>query len=106
MADVIKLSNTNDKERAPKRTRPEKFDREKEEQLRQQNVKKLAVLGEEDESVKRLETLVFGTEDELLERLVEPEEEVMLAPDSVQKSLNLTFSSSQLQKLQRLKHFL
>lgn len=102
MADVIKLPNTEDKKRAPKRTLPEvpeKFDPEKEEQLRQQNVKKLAVLGEDDESVKRLETLVFGTEDELLERLVEPEEEVMLAPDSVQKSLNLTFNSSQLQKL-------
>ncbi|XP_017296898.1 U3 small nucleolar RNA-associated protein 18 homolog isoform X2 [Kryptolebias marmoratus] len=75
MADVIKLPGSEDKNRAKKRTRPAKSDPEKEEQLRQQNVKKLAVLGEEDGSVKRLESLVFGAEDELLERLVEEEED-------------------------------
>uniref|UniRef100_A0A3Q4BD55 U3 small nucleolar RNA-associated protein 18 homolog n=1 Tax=Mola mola TaxID=94237 RepID=A0A3Q4BD55_MOLML len=46
-----------------------------EERRRQKNVKRLAVLGEKDSSVKLLEELVFGAEDELLERLVEDEEE-------------------------------
>uniref|UniRef100_A0A3Q0SSZ5 U3 small nucleolar RNA-associated protein 18 homolog n=1 Tax=Amphilophus citrinellus TaxID=61819 RepID=A0A3Q0SSZ5_AMPCI len=41
---------------------------------RQRNVKRLAVLGQEDSSVKLLEELVFGAEEELLERLVEGEE--------------------------------
>lgn len=99
--DFIKLPDAEEQTRAPKRARPEKFDREKEEQLRQQNVKKLAVLGEEDGSVKRLETLVFGTEDELLERLAE----VMLAPDSVQKASNLTFNSHNLNNLRSTANF-
>uniref|UniRef100_A0A3Q0T0W0 U3 small nucleolar RNA-associated protein 18 homolog n=1 Tax=Amphilophus citrinellus TaxID=61819 RepID=A0A3Q0T0W0_AMPCI len=42
---------------------------------RQRNVKRLAVLGQEDSSVKLLEELVFGAEEELLERLVEDDEE-------------------------------
>lgn len=93
MAEVIKLPVSEDRKRPKKRSRPESdtFDPEKEEKLRQQNVRRLAVLGEEDVSVKRLETLVFGAEDELLERLVE---EVMFPPDSVQKSLILMFNCS------------
>lgn len=69
--NVIKLPVTEDKITAKKRGRPPKFDAEEEERLRQKNLKRLAVLGEEDDSVKRLETLVFGAEEELLERLVE-----------------------------------
>ncbi|KAM4716793.1 U3 small nucleolar RNA-associated protein 18 homolog [Anableps anableps] len=71
--NFIKLPVTEDKKTAKKRSRPPRFDPEEEERLRQQNLKRLAVLGEEDGSVKRLETLVFGAEEELLERLVEEE---------------------------------
>ncbi|KAM4530788.1 U3 small nucleolar RNA-associated protein 18 homolog [Odontesthes bonariensis] len=52
-----------------------KLDPEEEEQKRQKNVRKLAVLGQEDGAVSRLEALVFGAEDDLLERLVEEQEE-------------------------------
>lgn len=69
--NVIKLPVTEERGPAKKRTRPPKFDPEEEEQKRQKNVKRLAVLGEEDSSVKLLEELVFGAEDELVERLVE-----------------------------------
>uniref|UniRef100_UPI0037E8BEC7 U3 small nucleolar RNA-associated protein 18 homolog n=1 Tax=Semicossyphus pulcher TaxID=241346 RepID=UPI0037E8BEC7 len=74
---VIKLPATEDREPAKrqKRARPPKFDPEEEEQKRQKNVKSLAVLGEEDSSVKLLEELVFGAEEELVERLVEEEED-------------------------------
>ncbi|MEQ2159684.1 hypothetical protein GOODEAATRI_025551 [Goodea atripinnis] len=68
---VIKLPVADHKKTAMKRSRPPRLDPEEEEQLRQQNLKRVAVLGEEDDSVKRLETLVFGAEEELLERLVE-----------------------------------
>lgn len=74
--DVIKLPETEPREPAKKkRTRPPKVDPEEEEQKRQKNVKRLAVLGEKDSSVKLLEELVFGAEDELVERLVEEDEE-------------------------------
>ncbi len=69
--NVIKLPVTEERGPVKKRTRPPKFDPEEEEQKRQKNVKRLAVLGEEDSSVKLLEELVFGAEDELVERLVE-----------------------------------
>lgn len=71
MEDIIKLPATEDREPARKRTRPPKLDPEGEERKRQKNVKRLAVLGEKDSSVKLLEELVFGAEDELVERLVE-----------------------------------
>lgn len=71
MGDVIKLPATEDREPARKRTRPPKHDPEDEERKRQKNARKLAVLGDEDGSVKLLEELVFGAEDELVERLVE-----------------------------------
>uniref|UniRef100_A0A3Q2UMZ4 U3 small nucleolar RNA-associated protein 18 homolog n=1 Tax=Fundulus heteroclitus TaxID=8078 RepID=A0A3Q2UMZ4_FUNHE len=77
-ADVIKLPGTEDKKSAKKRSKPSGFDPEKEERLRQQNLKRLAVLGQEDGSVKRLESLVFGAEDELLERLMERSSGMML----------------------------
>uniref|UniRef100_A0A3B5B5K4 U3 small nucleolar RNA-associated protein 18 homolog n=1 Tax=Stegastes partitus TaxID=144197 RepID=A0A3B5B5K4_9TELE len=67
--NVIKLPETEDRTPAKKRARPPQFDPEREEQDRQTNVKRLAVLGETDGSVKLLEELVFGAEEELLERL-------------------------------------
>ncbi|XP_008285805.1 U3 small nucleolar RNA-associated protein 18 homolog isoform X1 [Stegastes partitus] len=73
--NVIKLPETEDRTPAKKRARPPQFDPEREEQDRQTNVKRLAVLGETDGSVKLLEELVFGAEEELLERLVEQEDE-------------------------------
>lgn len=93
MAEVIKLPVPKRRKRALKRTRPQPdpFDPEKEQQLRQHNVRRLAVLGEQDGSVKRLETLVFGAEEELLDRLVE---EVKFPPDSVQKSKFFMFNRS------------
>ncbi|KAM6904805.1 U3 small nucleolar RNA-associated protein 18 homolog [Xenentodon cancila] len=75
MEDVIKLPDTEYREPVKKRARKPMLDTEKEEQKRQKNAKQLAVLGQEDGSVKRLEALVFGAEEELLERLVEEDEE-------------------------------
>lgn len=74
-ANVIKLPVTEEKKTGKKRRRAPRFDPDEEERVRQQNLKRLAVLGEEDVSVKRLEKLVFGAEEELLERLVEEDEE-------------------------------
>ncbi|XP_060882550.1 U3 small nucleolar RNA-associated protein 18 homolog isoform X1 [Labrus mixtus] len=62
--------------KAKKRARPPKLDPVEEAQKRQKNVESLRVLGEGDSSVKLLEELVFGAEDELLERLVEQEDGV------------------------------
>ncbi|XP_028268122.1 U3 small nucleolar RNA-associated protein 18 homolog [Parambassis ranga] len=73
--NVIKLPGTRDREATRKRARPVKLNPVEEEETRQKNTKRLAVLGESDESVKLLEELVFGAEDELLERLVEDDEE-------------------------------
>ncbi|XP_031694944.1 U3 small nucleolar RNA-associated protein 18 homolog [Anarrhichthys ocellatus] len=73
--NVIKLPVTEERLPAKKRTRPPKFDPREEDQERQTNVKRLAGLGETDESVKLLEELLFGAEDELVDRLVEQEEE-------------------------------
>uniref|UniRef100_A0A4W6FBA8 U3 small nucleolar RNA-associated protein 18 homolog n=1 Tax=Lates calcarifer TaxID=8187 RepID=A0A4W6FBA8_LATCA len=71
------------------RARPPKFDPVEEEQKRQKNVKSLAVLGAEDSSVKLLEELVFGAEDELVERLEsgqsEDENEACLQPEPSRK---------------------
>lgn len=64
--NFIELPLTEEKKTGRKRSR-----RAEEERVRQQNLKRLAVLGEEDVSVKRLEKLVFGAEEELLEKLVE-----------------------------------
>uniref|UniRef100_A0A667WEA1 U3 small nucleolar RNA-associated protein 18 homolog n=1 Tax=Myripristis murdjan TaxID=586833 RepID=A0A667WEA1_9TELE len=52
-----------------KRAAPVRPDLEQEEAKRQRNVETLAVLGEADGSVRLLEELVFGAEDELLDRL-------------------------------------
>ncbi|XP_061568264.1 U3 small nucleolar RNA-associated protein 18 homolog isoform X2 [Cololabis saira] len=75
MEDVIKLPDEKPTEPRKKKARKVKMDPETEVQKRQKNAEQLAVLGEEDGSVRRLESLVFGAEDELLERLVEEEEE-------------------------------
>uniref|UniRef100_A0A8C2ZNP1 U3 small nucleolar RNA-associated protein 18 homolog n=1 Tax=Cyclopterus lumpus TaxID=8103 RepID=A0A8C2ZNP1_CYCLU len=74
MEDVIKLPGTEERGPAKKRTRTPRFDPEEEEQQRRTHVKRLSALGEQDGSVKLLEELVFGAEDELLERLVEEAE--------------------------------
>ncbi|KAM9474215.1 U3 small nucleolar RNA-associated protein 18 homolog [Salvelinus alpinus] len=50
-------------------------DYEKEVLKRRKNAKAVTVLGEEDASVKLLEDLVFGAEDDLVERLVEDRED-------------------------------
>ncbi|KAK9534440.1 hypothetical protein VZT92_006888 [Zoarces viviparus] len=71
--NVIKLPVMEERQPAKKRTRPPKFDPKEEDQERQTNVKRLAGLGETDESVKLLEELLFGAEDELVDRLVEEE---------------------------------
>lgn len=49
----------------------------REEQKRRKHAEELKALGEEDESVKLLEELVFGAEEELLERL-----QVSLTPET------------------------
>lgn len=51
--------------------RPAAAEREEEARKRQRNAESVAVLGATDSSVKLLEHLVFGAEDELVERLVE-----------------------------------
>ncbi|XP_074552705.1 U3 small nucleolar RNA-associated protein 18 homolog [Halichoeres trimaculatus] len=76
---VIKLPETVEekqaKKKSNKRDRPPASDPKEEERKRQKNVKMLSVLGEEDSSVKLLEELVFGAEEELVERLVEEDKE-------------------------------
>lgn len=55
-----------------KRARPRGSDKaEQEQEKRRRNTEKVAVLGQEDSSVKILEELVFGGEDELLDRLLQ-----------------------------------
>uniref|UniRef100_UPI003AAAE6AF U3 small nucleolar RNA-associated protein 18 homolog n=1 Tax=Centroberyx gerrardi TaxID=166262 RepID=UPI003AAAE6AF len=70
---VIKLPATQERGPARKRAPPPKIDPKQEDVKRQKNAKTLAVLGEKDSSVKLLEELVFGAEEELLGRLVEDE---------------------------------
>lgn len=72
MEDVIKLPATEDKPAAAKRRRAAAQEPGGEERKRQKNASLVSVLGEEDRSVKVLEELVFGAEDELLGRLVSP----------------------------------
>lgn len=69
MEAVIKLPTTEDKP-AAKRSRAAAAEPGEEEGKRRKNVRLVSVLGEEDGSVKMLEELVFGAEDELLGRLV------------------------------------
>ncbi|KAK0155761.1 U3 small nucleolar RNA-associated protein 18 [Merluccius polli] len=71
MEEVIKLPVTNEKPTPKKRLRQPKYNAATESIKKQRNVASLTVLGEEDASVKLLEDLVFGAEDELVERLVE-----------------------------------
>ncbi|XP_029014453.1 U3 small nucleolar RNA-associated protein 18 homolog isoform X2 [Betta splendens] len=72
--NVIKLPLTKKSAAAAKRPPLTKADPEKEARKRQKNAESVAVLGETDSSVKLLEHLVFGAEDELVERLVADEE--------------------------------
>lgn len=77
MEDIsfIKLPVTEGTEPAKKSPKRPQSSPQEEGKKRQRNVKRLAVLGQEDSSVKLLEELVFGAEEELLERLVEEDEE-------------------------------
>ncbi|XP_031172812.1 U3 small nucleolar RNA-associated protein 18 homolog isoform X1 [Sander lucioperca] len=72
--NVIKLPATEERKTAKKRTRAPKFNPKEEEEKRRRNVQCVSVLGEEDSSVKLLEELVFGAEEQLLERLGEQED--------------------------------
>ncbi|KAM9393054.1 U3 small nucleolar RNA-associated protein 18 homolog [Pholidichthys leucotaenia] len=66
--------------RGKKGTKAPKRNPEKEEEIRQSNVESLAVLGKTNREVKQLEELVFGTGDELLDKLVEEEDEEQTGP--------------------------
>lgn len=75
--DVIKLPE----ERVPakKRSRAQpQSDPEEEARSRRRNAQRLAGLGASDSSVKLLEELVFGAEDELLEKLVQVNKHVIM----------------------------
>ncbi|RVE70045.1 hypothetical protein OJAV_G00084250 [Oryzias javanicus] len=71
MEDVIPLPVPEGRKAAKKRVRS---DPAGEGRNRRDNARKLAVLGAEDEAVRRLEAQVFGTEHELLDRLAQGEE--------------------------------
>lgn len=82
MGDVIPLPVTKQRPAAKKRPRvrapePEEQRRqqEQEEHKRRRNVQCVAVLGEEDASVRQLEELLFGAEERLVEQLEEEQEE-------------------------------
>lgn len=82
MADVIPLPVTKKRPAVKKRPRvrppePEKLQRqrEQEERKRRRNIQSVVVLGEEDASVRQLEELLFGAEEQLVERLEGEEEE-------------------------------
>ncbi|KAG7272698.1 hypothetical protein CRUP_029637 [Coryphaenoides rupestris] len=81
MEEVIKLPVTDKKPQAKKREHKPKYNAEAELIKRQRHVKDLTVLGEEDASVKLLEDLVFGAEDELEERLIEDKQCASLLDD-------------------------
>lgn len=73
--NVIALPETEATKPARKRLRPAKSDPEEEQRTRRENAESVAALGEQDGSVQLLEELVFGTEEELLGRLVEATED-------------------------------
>lgn len=82
MADVIPLPVTKKRPAVKKKPRvrlpePEKaqIQREQEEKKRRRNIQSVAVLGEEDATVRQLEELLFGAEERLVERLEQEEEE-------------------------------
>lgn len=66
----MKLPAREDKPAATKRSRAAAVEAGEEERKRQKNVSLVSVLGGEDSSVRMLEELLFGAEDELLGRLV------------------------------------
>lgn len=67
--DVMKLPAAEDGPAAPSRRRAAPLEPGGEQRKRQKNACLVAALAEEDRSVKMLEDLVFGAEDELLARL-------------------------------------
>ncbi|KAF7643231.1 hypothetical protein LDENG_00243000, partial [Lucifuga dentata] len=71
-ADVLKLPVT--EERAAGKRRAPGLQPEQEEAKRRRNAQRVAALGTQDGGVKLLEELVFGAEEELLERLVQDED--------------------------------
>ncbi|KAK5856867.1 hypothetical protein PBY51_008432 [Eleginops maclovinus] len=73
MEEVIQLPQPRPLKR--KQPRPESSDPREEERRRLRNVSRLAVLGGQDQSVKLLEDLLFGGEEELVEKLEEVDEE-------------------------------
>lgn len=82
MADVIALPVTKKRPAVKKRPRvpppkPEERQRQREEEehKRRRNIECVAVLGEEDASVRQLEELLFGAEERLVERLEEEEDQ-------------------------------
>ncbi|CAL8272655.1 unnamed protein product [Lota lota] len=81
MEEVMKLPVTNEKPTPKKRVRGPTYNAKQEFVKRHRNVKSLTVLGEEDASVKLLEDLVFGAEDELVDRLVEDKQGASLLDD-------------------------
>ncbi|XP_030199638.1 U3 small nucleolar RNA-associated protein 18 homolog [Gadus morhua] len=81
MEEVIKLPQTVEKPKIKKRVRVPAYNPKQELIKRQRNVKNLTVLGENDASVKLLEDLVFGAEDELVERLIEDKQGASLLDD-------------------------
>lgn len=72
--DFIKLTGTKLQEPQRKRPKSVKVKPEKEALRRCKNAQKVAVLGEKDSSVRLLEELVFGSEDQLLDSLGQEEE--------------------------------
>lgn len=70
MEAVMKLPAAEDTPAAAKRSRGAAAEPGGEERKRQKNASLVSVLGAEDSSVKMLEELVFGAEDQLLGRLV------------------------------------
>ncbi|XP_056438061.1 U3 small nucleolar RNA-associated protein 18 homolog [Gadus chalcogrammus] len=81
MEEVIKLPQTVEKPKIKKRVRVPAYNPKQELMKRRRNVKNLTVLGENDASVKLLEDLVFGAEDELVERLIEDKQGASLLDD-------------------------
>lgn len=71
MEDVIRLPVTEERAAGKKRARPPNMKPEEEDTKRRSNARNVAALGAEDGAVKLLEELLFGAEEELLDRLVE-----------------------------------
>ncbi|KAJ0000908.1 hypothetical protein NQD34_005928 [Periophthalmus magnuspinnatus] len=71
----IKLPASEPREPRRKKPKPAKSNPEKEAEQRSQHAQKVAVLGAEDSSVRLLEELVFGNEEQLLDQLGQEKED-------------------------------